>query len=145
MGDGALSHSTDRAGTAQSQRVSILAESFSICRLPAHAPIPSWAVASPFFSVTRTADELSVVCRSTTVPDGVVHSDGWRALKVAGPIDFASIGVMLSIARPLADAGVSMMPIATYDTDYVLVRVADLTRAINALSEAGHRVGPEPG
>ncbi len=112
----------------------------AVCRLPAGAPVPSWFGNQGFASVTRTADETSIVCDASVVPPGVVTESGWRAIKVAGPLDFGLTGVLLSLAQPLADAGVPIFVLSTYDTDYVLVKEAGLREALAALSEAGHRI-----
>ncbi|MES2177115.1 MAG: ACT domain-containing protein [Gemmatimonadota bacterium] len=110
----------------------------AVCRLDAMAPIPAWATGNPFFSVTRTLDELSVICDEAVVPADVVANRGWVAIRVVGVIDMSVVGVMLSLAGPLAEAGVSIMPVATYDTDYVLVRNEQLHDAMAALERAGH-------
>jgi hypothetical protein len=116
-----------------------LAGSFAVCRLPPEAPDPAWA-SGALVSVTRTAGEVSVVCEGGCVPEGVTRQGGFRCLAVAGPLDFAMTGVMAGIAGPLADAGVSLVPLGTYDTDYLLVRGEDLERAVVALRRAGHQV-----
>ena len=118
-------------------------EPLSICRLPGDAPIPAWAMQRAFFSVTRTSDELSVVCASIQVPPGVTAHDGWRALKLIGPFDLLLVGILLGVAAPLAVAGVTIFPIATYDTDYLVVRDDQLSAAIDALRDAGHQVTGE--
>jgi hypothetical protein len=92
-------------------------------------------------SVTRSADETSIVCDATVVPPDVTVESNWRAIKVEGPLDFGLAGVLLSVAQPLANAGVSIFALSTYDTDYVLVKEAALPKAIVALSSAGHRIG----
>lgn len=118
-------------------------EPLSICRLPGDAPIPAWATQHAFFSVTRTSDELSVVCASIQVPTGVRAHDGWRALKLVGPFDLLLVGILFGVAAPLAAAGATVFPIATYDTDYLLVRQDQLASAIAALRGAGHQVAGE--
>ena len=121
----------------------VMAEPLAVCRLDAGAPVPAWATAAPFYAVARTADELSVVCAEARVPDGVTASRGWRALQLRGPFPCELVGVLLAVAAPLAEAGVSIMPIATYDTDYVLVREGQLAAALAALGRAGHTVHRE--
>jgi hypothetical protein len=111
-----------------------------VCRLEAGASVPAWATAGRFFSITKTADELSIVCAEESVPSEVRCERGWRSLKVEGPLDFSLTGVMLSLAAPLARAGVSFFAISTYDTDYLLVKEGDLERAVLALSDSGHLV-----
>ena len=120
--------------------LTLVAVPLAVCRLPADAPVPSWALGPPFSSVTRTPDELSVVCAADGVPTGVLASRPWRALRVDGPLDLALVGVLAALAGPLAEAGVSVFPIATYDTDWILVREADAERACAALERAGHVV-----
>ena len=116
----------------------LLPETFAVCRLPADAALPAWALSGPFCAITRTADELSVVCVQAQVPPGVVCQPGWRCLQVAGPLDFGLTGVLASLAQPLAGAGVSIFAISTYDTDYLLTPEASLDAALAALHSAGH-------
>ena len=115
----------------------------AICRLPEAAPIPEWATAGPFFSISRAADVLSVVVPESLVPDGLEGVDrqgGWKALQVAGPLDFALTGILASLTAPLANAGVPIFAISTYDTDYILVQESQLAAAIDALRARGHRI-----
>ena len=106
----------------------------------ADAPVPGWA-RGDFVSITRTPEELSVVCAETALPADAPQAElGWRALQVAGPLNFELTGILSSISEPLADAEISLFALSTYDTDYVLVREADLERAIEALEGAGHSV-----
>src|SRR5690349_13783061 len=122
--------------------LTVLAETFAIARLDPAAAIPSWALAADgFVSITRTRDEVSIVCAESNVPEGVQASRAWRCLRVAGPLDFTLVGVLASLASPLAAAGISTFAVSTYDTDYLLVREHDLAAAIRALCGAGHVVG----
>jgi hypothetical protein len=116
-------------------RVTVLPGTLAICRLPASDRIPSWALElrEGFVSITRTPDELSIVCPQEAVPPDTQVEEGFRALKVPGPIPFDQTGVLASIANPLAAAKIPIFAISTYDTDYVLVREADLDRALDAL------------
>jgi hypothetical protein len=102
-----------------------------------------------FFSVTRTPSELSAVCNVAAVPSGVTAEGPWVMLAVRGPLDLNITGVLAGLATPLANAGVSIFAVSTYDTDYVLVRNHDLDRAVRALREAGHNIsegeGSSPG
>lgn len=113
---------------------------FAVCRLSHDSPLPAWAVMGELFSVTRTADELSVVCRQEAVPEGVKCERGWRCLRVAGSMPFTLVGVLASLTGPLARAGVSVFAVSTFDTDYLLVKEADLTRSVAVLRAAGHQV-----
>jgi hypothetical protein len=122
----------------------VLDDRLSVCRLPDGSALPEWAGSGTLSSVTWTARETSVVCAASAVPDGVVAEHGWRALAVAGPLDFALTGVLAALAQPLAGAGVSIFALSTYDTDYVLVREDVLEDAVHALVAAGHD-GARPG
>jgi hypothetical protein len=111
-----------------------------VCRLPAGAPAPEVPATAALFALTRTADELSVVCAVGDAPPGAAVEPGWRALAVRGPLDFALTGILASLAGPVAEAGIPIFAISTYDTDYVLVRESDLAAASDALRRAGHEV-----
>ena len=113
---------------------------FAVCRLSADAAIPEWANGAGFVSVTRTGDELSIVCAEDGVPIGTQCERGFAAMRVAGTLAPELVGVMVSLAAPLAAAGIPILAIGTYDTDYVLVRHSDLDNAVQALREAGHDV-----
>ncbi len=126
--------------TRKTLRFFSLAGQMSICRLDASSPIPDWAVESGFFSVTRTSDELSVVCPEGVVPDDARSEGGWRVLKLEGPFEFSEVGVLTSVAAPLAEAGVGIFAVSTFDTDYVLVKEEQLSPAIAALRGRGHEV-----
>lgn len=121
-------------------KLEIIPQNLSICRLSNADSIPEWSLRSAFFSITKTYDELSVVCTSDSVPMNVKKEKDWRAIKVQGPLDFALTGILSQLANPLADAGISIFAISTYDTDYVLVREQDLARAIQVLNTCGHEI-----
>lgn len=123
--------------------LSALNECLAICRLDARAKV-SVPEDSPFFSVTRTADELSIVCPEGDAPEGARVESGWRAIKVEGTRDFSLTGILASISAPLAEAGVSIFALSTFDTDYFLVKEAKLGRARDVLSEAGHEFVEAP-
>lgn len=123
--------------------LALLAQELAVARLPAEDDVPAWAWRGEFVSITRARGELSVVCAAGAVPsdDGGVRVErGWRALVVTTPMDFDATGVAAALTRPLADAGISVLPIATYDTDYLLVRQERLADALAALLAAGHQV-----
>ena len=123
--------------TLQTCSLTLLPDTFAICRLDADAAIPTWAIAGGFSSITRTTEELSIVCLQATVPDGVKCERGWRCFQLAGPIPFTTVGVLASHVRPLAEAGISVFAISTFDTDYLLVKAPDLERATDALRQHG--------
>jgi hypothetical protein len=119
----------------------VLPDRLVVCRLAPDAPVPDRPVNAGFWSVTRTGDELSIVLSEGDIPAGCQAQPGWRCLRVEGPLDFGLTGILASLATPLAEAGVSIFVISTYDTDYVLVKDDDLDRAKRALVASGHRVG----
>jgi hypothetical protein len=121
--------------------LTLMGGTFAVCRLGADATVPPWATTGYLFSITRTADELSVVCRQDAVPEGVKCERGWRCLRVAGAIELSTLGVLAALAVPLAEAGVSVFAVSTFDTDYLLVKDRDLPAALEALRGAGHAVG----
>jgi hypothetical protein len=113
----------------------------AVCRLDADSDVPPWVERSrAFTSVTRTTDELSVICAFDDVPEGVPMEGPWRALRVRGPIVMTLIGVVASLAGALADAGISIFAVSTFDTDYILVHEPDFEAAVDALTRAGHVV-----
>lgn len=112
----------------------------AVCRLGPQEPPPAWALGAAFCSLTRTNDELSVVCPQDQVPPGIEMSGGWQCLKVHGPLDFGQVGVLASLARPLADAGISIFAVSTYETDHILVQRKDINQAVSVLRKAGHTV-----
>jgi uncharacterized protein len=113
----------------------VLTESFGICRLDKGTPVPCWLTASKsFYAVVVTADEISIVCQDNLIPDGCLSEKNYRALKVQGPLDFSLTGVLASLLSPLAEAGIAVFAISTYDTDYILVKQDKLDRAIDVLS-----------
>jgi hypothetical protein len=119
--------------------LSILPEIFAIARLDPLAPLPALEDAGSLTSITRTPEELSLVCVEGAVPPGASASRGWRAIRVAGALDFSLTGILASLASPLADARISIFALSTHDTDYVLVKDETLPRAVDALTGAGHR------
>ena len=124
-------------------------------RLPPSHPIPEWilsaassAASSHFLSITKTNDELSLVCPESIVPttDAATTSDlpliekGWVSFKVQGPLDFAWTGILAGLAQPLAAQGISIFAISTYDTDYILVKHDVMDQTAKVLTELGHAV-----
>jgi hypothetical protein len=128
------------AAATRHLELSLLPKRFAISRLAADSPIPVWATQGPFFSVTRTGDELSIVTELSLVPVGVQSQPGWRVLKVHGPFVLSEIGVLAALATPLAEAKISLFAVSPFDTDYLLLASETLPAAIAALERAGHIV-----
>lgn len=130
----------DNQRMARFLRFAVLPERLAIARLEPDSDLPEWAASTVFCAVTRTSEELSVVCPESEVPTDVECDRGWRALKIEGPLGFDEVGIVRSLAVPLAEVGVSIFVISTYETDYVLVREVQLEMALSALAEHGHTV-----
>jgi hypothetical protein len=120
--------------------LALLPDTFAICRLEPDSEIPRWACTGDFFSVTRTAEELSIVCPQQNVPAGIRHEGNWRCLGVKGPLDFGLTGILACLSMVLAQVGVGVFSLSTFDTDYLLVKDGEVAQATRALSEAGHHV-----
>ncbi|HHO56761.1 MAG TPA: ACT domain-containing protein [Trueperaceae bacterium] len=110
-----------------------------VCRLEPTAKIPEWLSGS-FISITRTREELSIVCEQFEIEDVLAEKD-WRAFMVAGPLDFSEIGILAKLSDTLAKESISIFVISTYDTDYLLVKEKKLLQAIEAFKNDGHEIG----
>ena len=127
-----------------SQVFSLVPGQYSLVRFPPDASVPEWAFASDgFASVTRTTDELSIVCLAALVPAGVRSDGGWCCLKVHGPFAFDQVGILSSFAVPLAESGVGIFAISTFDTDYILVKENQRDLALWVLVSAGHSIATD--
>ncbi len=121
-------------------RMRLLDDRFAVTRLPAVSAFPAWAAGGCFCSITRTDEELSVVCPQENLPPDVVAERDWRCLQVAGPLPFGQVGILAALTSPLAEAGIPVFAISTFNTDYLLVKAADLERSLAALRAAGHEL-----
>ena len=116
---------------------------YAVVRLPADAAVPAELLepGEGFVSVTRTPEELSVICPAGREPAGsTAAEDGWRLLSVRGPLEFTLTGIIAALASELAAAGVTLFSMSTFDTDHILVRAGDLDDAVTALRDSGHEV-----
>lgn len=123
----------------KSLRLRVRPEVLAVARLDAGSAVPEWATSGALWSISRSENELSIVCGERFVPDG--HSPverGWRALELEGPIPFGLTGILASVLDPLAAAGIGIFAFSTFDTDYILVKSADIAPAIAALRDVGH-------
>ena len=113
---------------------------YAIVRLAPDAAVPEWATRGEFTSVSRTPDELSIVCPIENLPADVSSPHRWICLKLEGPFSFSQTGVLLSFIEPLSSTGIPIFAISTFDTDYVLVQEEYAGMAIGALQEDGHEL-----
>ncbi|HEV2656810.1 MAG TPA: ACT domain-containing protein [Ktedonobacteraceae bacterium] len=120
----------------------LLPQKYAVCRLDPNGHIPHWAlIGEDFVSLTRTHSELSVVCLEENVPlKGTQAERGWRCLKVEGRFDFSAAGIHVSLAIPLAESSISVLAVATYETDHLLIKEEEVEHAIRVLTQSGHRV-----
>ena len=118
----------------------ILDERMAVCRFDASDPVPDGIDQSHFYSITRTEQELTIVCPETLVARGTTSETGWRCFKVQGPLDFSETGIIASLSRPLAEKGVAVFVLSTFDTDYFMVKEKNLAAAVDVLTASGHRV-----
>jgi len=120
-------------------KYSVLPGRFAICRLATDSAVPGWATASKFFSITRTSDELSIVCAEEFVQPGIKTEIGWACIQLQGPFPFQMTGVLAAILNPLAAARIGIFAISTFDTDCILIKADRLQAAEVALRQAGHQ------
>jgi hypothetical protein len=129
----------------QRHRLQLRPETFAICRMAPSTPLPEWAQDSTgLLSLTRTDEELSIICVDTDAPADVQCKRGYRVLKVEGPLPFEAIGVLADLTRPLAEADISIFAVSTYDTDYLFVHASDLARAMLVLRAVGYDIDEPP-
>lgn len=119
-------------------RLKRLPGSYAVCRLDAPSPLPTWADGDGFVSISRSDDELSIVCRAERAPDGVKQDAGWICYKFIGPFAFDETGIVSSVIGPLSDAGIGIFIVSTFDGDHMLIKEADVGRAEPVLTGAGH-------
>jgi uncharacterized protein len=120
--------------------LSLLPGRFAISRLAPTTAVPEWATQGRFSSITRTGEELSIVSEHSLVPAEVRSQSSYRVLKVHGPLVLTEIGVLSALALPLAEAGLGLFAISTFDTDYLLVASETMSAAVTALEHRGHRI-----
>ena len=118
--------------------MAILPGEFAIHRFAATDPVPAEVLSDDFCSISRTEDELSIVCADTMPLASTRCDSGWSCIKVLGPLDFSLTGILANLAGLLAEADISIFAVSTYDTDYILVKTAQLTPAVAALKAGGH-------
>jgi hypothetical protein len=118
----------------------ILPGRMAVCRFEPTAPLPDSIAEAGFYSLTRTEAELTIVCPEAHLAPGITSEAGWRCFKVRGLLDFSEIGIIFSVTRPLAENGVAVFVISTFNTDYFMVKENDLAKAIDALTADGHQV-----
>lgn len=124
--------------------LSVFEGRFGILRLEKDSEVPACIYESNFFSITRTPEELSIVCQENKIPENILidirTERGWNCLKIEGPLDFGLTGILAGISKILAENGISIFAISTYDTDYILVKETDLEHTVKVLVEEGYEI-----
>lgn len=114
----------------------LLSEKFAICHLDKHSPLPSWlSIKDNFLSITKTDNELSIICPEDQLSGGVLAEKNWRVFKIEGPLGFVLTGIVASLSRPLAEANISILYISSYETDHLMVEEKNLSQTIKILGE----------
>lgn len=121
-------------------KLKLLCSEFSVCKLSPKSKIPLWALESEYLFLSRTSDELSVLCPTTTIPSNVQSDGGWRCFRVDGDLEFEQIGVVSTVSTPLANAGISLFLVSTHDRDYVFLRQENLTKAIETYKDQKFKI-----
>jgi hypothetical protein len=130
-------------------RLRVLPGLFAVCRLSPDADLPQMVLdamaggsVDSFISLTRTSEEISLVLPENLIPEGCQVERGWRCLKLLGLLDFGLVGILAGITKALADAGISLFAVSTYDTDYIMVKEGDLSNSLVALQKSGITIEP---
>lgn len=118
--------------------LNVLKDRFGICKLGKEGGVPEWIKKSDFISLTWTPEELSIVCEVNCIPEDIKTEKPWKCLKVKGPLDFGLTGILAGLSQVLAEDGIEIFVISTYNTDYILVREKELEHSIKVLSRAGY-------
>lgn len=121
----------------------LLKEKYGVVRLEKDDSIPTWAFAGEFYSITKTEDELSVVCLEKNIPLDIKNrkcEDGWRILKIEGPLDFSLVGILAKISTLMAENSISIFAISTYDTDYILIKEENIKKAVDILIARQYKI-----
>lgn len=121
--------------TEKKLNLRLLKDTYGVCRLNKDDSIPSWAFDGEFFSITKTNDELSIVCLENNIPSDIKYEKFWKILKIEGPLDFSLVGILSKISSLMAENNISIFAISTYDTDYILIKKEKIDSAVNILEK----------
>ena len=113
---------------------------YSVARLDPGEPVPDWAEGAGFASITRTDDELSIICLDERIPSGAKAARGWVCYKFMGPFAFEAAGVILTVIRPLSENGIGVLVVSSFDGDIIFIRSSDTKAAEDLVQQAGHRL-----
>lgn len=130
----------------QSLVLEVLEATFCVLKLPPTLDMPSVVIqSSTFWTISKSESELSIVCDQALLPclsevqTRITVEKDWRAFRVSGTLNFSLTGILNKITMPLAEAGISLFAISTFDTDYILVKQEHFERVVSVLESAGHQ------
>jgi hypothetical protein len=121
-------------------KMQLLPGRYAVSRLDSKSAIPGWADGEGFVSITRTSDELSIVCPESRVPEGILSDRGWTCLKFIGPFAFDEYGIVASVVAPISAAAMGVFLVSTYDGDHLLVKAEDYQKVKQILTGVGHTI-----
>jgi len=116
-------------------KLKILDDFYSVCKLPFNSQVPSWASEGKFYTITKTDEELSIVCESVYIPEGVEKEGNWKIIEIIGPLDFSQIGIIHRISAVFKDARVSIFVISTFNTDYLMFKANFENKIVEVLKK----------
>ena len=119
-------------------KIKKLEHELTVCKVKS---IEAISLDSDFYFIGKTDEELSLVCRTEDTPaDTIEREDGWRGFRIQGVLDFSLIGILSRLSQILADNGIGIFAVSTYNTDYILVKEENFKKALDALENAGYTV-----
>ncbi len=123
--------------TAQKRNLtlSLMPDSYAICRLAPESKVPAWAFQGSFYSISKTNDELSIVVDQRFAPEGIKKAENWKGFKIEGPLDFSITGILAALSKSLADNQIPLFCVSTFDTDYILVESQYYEKAKRVLAK----------
>jgi hypothetical protein len=124
-------------GPGHGRKLRLLTQVMAISHIGPNEDIPHWADRHGFSCIFRTQDSLTIVSAQSSIPDDVPADRDWRCFEVQGPLNLSLTGIMASLTAPLAQAGVPVFALSSFETDFILVQQARLEEARQAIEEAG--------
>lgn len=118
----------------------VLDKTYAVCSLSKGEEIPVWALSGDFLSITKTEEELSIVCEEKNVRQGIKYEGNWRILKIEGPLGFSLVGILAKIANIMSENNISIFAISTYDTDYILIKQGNINKSVEVLKKENYNV-----
>lgn len=118
----------------------LLDETYGVCSLEKDSEISPWIVEGNFLSITKTDEELSIVCEEKNISEGIKYEGGWKILKIEGKLDFALVGILAKISNIMAENNISIFAISTYDTDYILIKLNNINKAVELLKKENYNI-----